>query len=155
MASYNKVILMGNLTRDPELKYLPSGTAVVRLGLAVTHTYNDRQSGEKKEEVCFVDLDAFARTAEVINEYFQKGSPILVEGRLRYRTWETDDGQRRGKHDIFVERFSFVGSRQDGGGGGGDGGAYERSAPSSAPSSVQEGPSAQEGPPVTDDDIPF
>jgi single-strand DNA-binding protein len=114
MASYNKVILMGNLTRDPELKYLPSGTAVARLGLAVNHSYTDRQSGEKKEEVCFIDLDAFGRTAETMNEYLQKGRTVLIEGRLRYRTWETDDGQKRGKHDVFVERFTFVGSRQGG-----------------------------------------
>lgn len=112
MASYNKVILMGNLTRDPELRYLPSGTAVVQLGLAVNHTYNDRQSGEKREEVCFVDLDAFGKTAETMNEYLQKGRSVLIEGRLRFRTWETDDGQKRSKHDIFVERFQFVGSRQ-------------------------------------------
>jgi single-strand DNA-binding protein len=114
MASYNKVILMGNLTRDPELKYLPSGTAVARLGLAVNHSYTDRQSGEKKEEVCFIDLDAFGRTAETMNEYLQKGRTVLIEGRLRYRTWETDDGQKRGKHDVFVERFTFADSRQGG-----------------------------------------
>ena len=107
MASYNKVILMGNLTRDPELKYLPSGTAVARLGLAVNRTYTDRQSGEKKEEVCFIDLDAFGKTAETMNEYLQKGRTVLVEGRLRYQTWETDDGQRRSKHDVVVERFNL------------------------------------------------
>ncbi len=112
MASYNKVILMGNLTRDPELKYLPSGTAVARLGLAVNRTYTDRQSGEKKEEVCFVDLSAFARTAEVMNEYLQKGNPVFIEGRLQFQQWETDDGQRRSKHEVIVERFEFVGGRQ-------------------------------------------
>ena len=112
MASYNRVILMGNLTREPELKYLPSGTAVARLGLAVNRTYTDRQSGEKKEEVCFVDLSAFARTAEVMNEYLQKGNPVLVEGRLQFQQWETDDGQRRSKHEVIVERFEFVGGRQ-------------------------------------------
>ena len=72
MASYNKVILMGNLTRDPELKYLPSGTAVANAGLAMNRTYTDRQSGEKKEEVCFVDLESFGRTAEIMNEYLSK-----------------------------------------------------------------------------------
>ena len=113
MASYNKVILMGRLTRDPELKYLPSGTAVARLGLAVNHTYTDRQSGERKEEVCFIDLDAFGRTAETMNEYLQKGRAVLIEGRLRFRTWETDDGQRRSKHEVRVDRFQFVGGRQD------------------------------------------
>lgn len=114
MASYNRVILMGNLTRDPELKYLPSGTAVARFGLAVSRTYNDRQTGEKREEVCFVDLDAFGRTAETMNEYLQKGSPVHIEGRLRFRTWETDDGQKRSKHEVVVDRFTFVGGRQGG-----------------------------------------
>jgi single-strand DNA-binding protein len=151
MASYNKVILMGNLTRDPELKYLPSGAAVANVGIAVNRVYNDRQSGEKKEEVCFVDLDAFGRTAEIINEYFQKGRPILVEGRLRLQTWETDDGQRRSKHSVFVDRFEFVGGRQDGDGDGG--GAYDQASPAAAPSSTQF--SGEEAPSTTDDDIPF
>ena len=113
MASYNRVILMGNLTRDPELKYLTSGTAVARIGLAVNRTYNDRQTGEKREEVCFVDLEAFARTAETMNEYLQKGSPVHIEGRLRFQSWETDDGQKRSKHVVLVDRFQFVGGRQD------------------------------------------
>ena len=150
MASYNKVILMGNLTRDPELQYLPSGTAVARVGIAVSHVYNDRQSGERKEDVCFVDLDAFGRTAEVINEYFQKGRPILVEGRLRFQSWETDDGQRRSKHSVMVDRFEFVGGRQDGDGGG----AYDQAAPASA-SPSPEFSSGEEGSSATDDDIPF
>ena len=149
MASYNKVILMGNLTRDPELQYLPSGTAVARVGIAVNRVYNDRQSGEKKEEVCFVDLDAFGRTAEVINEYFQKGRPILVEGRLRFQTWDTDDGQRRSKHSVMVDRFEFVGGRQDGEGGG----AYDQASPGSMSSPPEF--SGEAGPSTTDDDIPF
>jgi single-strand DNA-binding protein len=145
MASYNKIILMGNLTRDPELKYLPSGSAVANLGLAVNRTWTDRESGEKKEEVCFVDLEAFGRTAETMNEYLQKGRPVLIEGRLRYRTWETDDGQRRSKHDIFVERFQFVGGRQD----GSEQGGYSQTG-DAAPQS-----SASEANPSTEDDIPF
>ena len=149
MASYNKVILMGNLTRDPELKYLPSGAAVANIGIAVNRVYNDRQSGEKKEEVCFVDLDAFGRTAEIINEYFQKGRPILVEGRLRLQTWETDDGQRRSKHSVMVDRFEFVGGRQDGDGGG----AYDQASPGAVPASPEL--SGEQGPSTTDDDIPF
>ncbi len=149
MASYNKVILMGNLTRDPELKYLPNGTAVASVGLAVSRTYTDRQSGERREEVCFVDLDAFGRTAETMNEYLQKGRPVHIEGRLRYRTWETDDGQRRGKHDVLVERFTFVDSRQDGDGGG----AYDQASPAAAPSSPEF--SGEAAPSTTDDDIPF
>jgi single-strand DNA-binding protein len=140
MANYNRIILMGNLTRDPELKYLPSGTAVTNVGVAVNRTYTDRQSGERREEVCFVDLEAFGRTAENVNEYFQKGRQILVEGRLRYRTWETDDGQRRSKHDVLIDRFEFVGSRQDSGESLRDEGA---------------GYSASDEPPPTEDDIPF
>ncbi len=145
MASYNRVILMGNLTRDPELKYLPSGTAVARLGLAVNRTYTDRQSGEKKEEVCFIDLNAFAKTAETMNEYLQKGSPVLVEGRLRYQTWETDDGQRRNKHDVVVDRFEFVGSRQGGQDSLRDEGAGYSGAGEASPTEASP----------TEDDIPF
>ena len=145
MASFNKVILMGNLTRDPELKYLPSGSAVANVGIAVNRNWTDRESGEKREEVCFVDLEAFGRNAETMNEYLQKGRPVLIEGRLRYRTWETDDGQRRGKHDVYVERFQFVGGRQD----GSEQGGYSQSG-DAAPQS-----SASNAEPTTEDDIPF
>jgi single-strand DNA-binding protein len=153
--SYNKVILLGRLTRDPELKYLPSGAAATRLGLAINHTYNDRQTGEKKEEVCFVDADAFGRTAEVMNEYLQKGREVLVEGRLRFQTWETDDGQKRSKHSVFVDRFTFVGGRQE---DGMEGGGYGQSQGGSAqPTSGQTtgDSAADDEPPATDDDIPF
>ena len=145
MASYNKVILMGNLTRDPELKYIPSGAAVVNVGLAMNRVWTDRESGEKREEVCFVDLEAFGRTAETMNEYLQKGRPVFIEGRLRFRTWETDDGQKRSKHDVFVERFQFVGGRQD----GGEQGGYSQSGGGASQSSVSEST------PTTEDDIPF
>ncbi|MDE0301428.1 MAG: single-stranded DNA-binding protein [Candidatus Poribacteria bacterium] len=145
MASYNKVILMGNLTRDPELRYLPSGSAVANIGLAINRNWTDRESGEKREEVCFVDLEAFGRTAETMNEYLQKGRAVLIEGRLRYRTWETDDGQRRSKHDIFVERFQFVGGRQD----GGESGEYSQQG-DAAPQASSSGAE-----PTTEDDIPF
>ena len=154
--SYNKVILLGRLTRDPELKYLPSGSAATRLGLAVNHNYTDRESGERKEDVCFVDADAFGRTAEVMNEYLQKGREVLVEGRLRFQTWETDDGQKRSKHSIFVERFSFVGGRQE---DGMDGGGYDRpqGGGSTQPTSDQTagGGAPDDEPPATEDDIPF
>ena len=145
MASFNKVILMGNLTRDPELKYLPSGSAVANVGIAVNRNWTDRESGEKREEVCFVDLEAFGRNAETMNEYLQKGRPVLIEGRLRYRTWETDDGQRRGKHDVYVERFQFVGGRQD----GSEQGGYSQSGDATPQSS------ASNAEPTTEDDIPF
>ncbi len=151
MASYNKVILMGNLTRDPELQYLPSGTAVAKFGIAVNRVYNDRQSGERKEDVCFVDITAWARQAEVCNEYLKKGSPVFLEGRLNFNSWETDDGQRRNKLDVVAERVQLVGGRQ-----GGDGsGAYDQASPGAVPASPS-GFSGEEGPPATtDDDIPF
>jgi single-strand DNA-binding protein len=154
MASYNKVILMGNLTRDPELKYLPSGTAIASFGLAVNRVYNDRQSGERKEDVCFVDITAWARQAEVCNEYLRKGSPVFLEGRLNFNSWETDDGQRRSKLDVVADRVQLVGGRQDGDGGG----AYDQAAPASASASAPSSPefSGERGPPATtDDDIPF
>src|SRR6185436_852008 len=122
MASYNKVILMGNLTRDPQMKYLPSQTAVVEFGLACNRRYKT-QSGEQKEEVTFVDCTAFGRTGEVINQYFTKGKPIFIEGRLKYDQWEDKQGGgKRHKLTVVIESFEFVGGRDEGGGGGRRGG---------------------------------
>ena len=149
MASYNRVILMGNLTRDPELQYLPSGTAVAKFGLAINRIYNDRQSGERKEDVCFVDITTWARQAEICNEYLSKGSPVFLEGRLSFNSWETDDGQRRSKLDVVAERVQLVGGRRDSDGGGG----YDQGIPAAAPSAA--GVPGVEAPPSTDDDIPF
>tara|TARA_B100001964_G_scaffold185196_1_gene205317 strand:+ start:351 stop:731 length:381 start_codon:yes stop_codon:yes gene_type:complete len=111
--SFNKTILMGNLTRDPEIRSLPSGQTVTNFGLAVNETWTDKASGEKREEVCFVDVDAWGRQGEVVLEYFSKGKPILIEGKLKFRTWEADDGSKRSKHSVTLDRFSFVGSRND------------------------------------------
>src|SRR4029078_6018908 len=112
MASYNKVILMGNLTRDPQMKYLPSQTAVVEFGLACNRRYKT-QSGEQKEEATFVDCTAFGRTGEVINQYFTKGKPIFIEGRLKYDQWEDKQGGgKRHKLTVVIESFEFVGGRQ-------------------------------------------
>ena len=111
MASFNKVILMGNLTRDPQLKYLPSQTAVVEFGLACNRKFKT-QAGEDKEEVTFVDCTAFGRTGEVINQYFTKGKPIFIEGRLKYDQWEDKQGGgKRSKITVVVENFQFVGGR--------------------------------------------
>lgn len=113
MASFNRVILLGNVTREIELRYLTSGTAVTDLGMAV----NDRrknQSGEWVEETTFVDVTLWGRTAEVASEYLSKGSPILVEGRLKYETWETD-GQKRSKLKVVGERMQMVGGRSGSG----------------------------------------
>ena len=118
--SFNKTILMGNLTRDPEIRSLPSGATVTNFGLAVSETWTDKASGEKREEVCFVDVDAWGRQGEVVLEYFSKGKPILIEGKLKFRTWEADDGTKRSKHSITLDRFSFVGSKNDSNGGSSD-----------------------------------
>jgi single-strand DNA-binding protein len=119
MASFNKVMLMGNLTRDPQLKYLPSQTAVCEIGLACNRKFRT-QDGQDREDVLFVDCTAFGRQAEVINQYCQKGKPIFVEGRLKLDTWEDrQGGGKRSKHTIVIENFQFIGGRDDGGGGGG------------------------------------
>ena len=118
--SFNKTILMGNLTRDPEIRSLPSGATVTNFGLAVSETWTDKASGEKREEVCFVDVDAWGRQGEVVLEYFSKGRPILIEGKLKFRTWEADDGSKRSKHSVTMDRFSFVGSRNDSNGASSD-----------------------------------
>ena len=154
MASFNKILLMGNLTRDPQLLYMPSQTAVVDFGLATNRTWND-QSGQKREEVCFVDCRAFGRMAENINKFFKKGRPIFVEGRLSFDQWTGQDGVKRSKHRVTVENFTFLPGTGGGGAGGGGGpdqgdqGGYDEPGPS--------GPSAhgRSGGPVADEDIPF
>jgi single-strand DNA-binding protein len=159
MASYNRVILLGNMTRDVELKYIQTGTAVTEIGLAV----NDRRktsSGEWVEETTFVDVTLWGRTAEVAAEYLQKGSQILVEGRLKYDTWETD-GQKRSKLRVVCDRMQMVGPR--GGGGGGSGGSSGGGGSSRPAGSYDESEMSQPvsydsaGPktPDADDDIPF
>src|SRR3954452_21411670 len=127
MASFNKVILMGNLTRDPQLKYLPSQTAVTEFGLACNRKFKT-QAGEDKEEVTFVDCTAFGRTGEVINQYFTKGKLIFIEGRLKYDQWEDKQGGgKRSKITVVVDNFQFIGGRDGGGGGGGGGGGHSQS----------------------------
>jgi single-strand DNA-binding protein len=157
MANYNKVILMGNLTRDPQLKYLPNNTAVCEFGMAVNRTWRDRD-GNQRDEVCFVDLAAFGRQGEVINQYMSKGRAMLVEGRLKYDTWTGQDGQKRSKHSIVVDGFQFVGARE----GGGQGGGYGREPAGYGPGAPhdQNGPSPSGPPPdnvpsdLTPPDIP-
>ena len=119
MANFNKVILVGNLTRDPQLRYLPSQMAVVDFGLAVNHKYRTK-NGEDREEVLFIDCSCFGKGAEIINQYCQKGKQLLVEGRLRYETWEDKQGGgKRSKHSVSVDNFQLMGGRDGGGGGGG------------------------------------
>lgn len=107
MANFNKVFLIGNLTRDPQLSYTPNQTAVVDFGLAVNRRWKG-QDGEAREETCFVDCRAFGRSAENINKYMTKGRPLFVEGRLTFNSWTAQDGTKRSKHRITVENFQFL-----------------------------------------------
>ncbi|NUQ63390.1 MAG: single-stranded DNA-binding protein [Pirellulales bacterium] len=161
MASYNRVVLLGNLTRDPELRYIPSGTAVTEIGLAV----NDRRknaSGEWIDETTFVDITLWGRTAEVASEYLTKGAPVLIEGRLKLDTWETNDGQKRSKLRVVGERMQMLGRAGGGEGGGGGGAAGGGTRPAgrrdrgndySQPAPEVDSYDAPSGPP--EDDIPF
>ena len=114
MANFNKVMLIGNLTRDPQLSYLPSQTAVVDFGLAVNRRWTSKD-GEKREETCFVDCRAFGRQAENINKYLGKGRALFVEGRLTFDSWTGQDGSKRSKHRVTVENFQFLGGGPQGG----------------------------------------
>ncbi|MBS3733502.1 MAG: single-stranded DNA-binding protein [Phycisphaerae bacterium] len=154
MANYNKVLLIGNLTRDPQLTYLPSQTPVTEIGLAVNRRWRG-QDGEQREETCFVDCKAFGRQAEVLNQYMSKGRPLFIEGRLQLDTWEGKDGQKRSKHRVVIERFQFLGGGP--GGDGGQGGSGRSRPAQQAPSGGNAGPPApsyddEQGP---GDDIPF
>jgi len=151
MASLNKVILLGNLTRAPELRYAPNGTPVARFGLAV-NTSRAGQGDERREEVCFVDIVAFGRQAETASEYLSKGRPALVEGRLQWRSWEGQDGQKRSKHEVIAERIQFMPRGREEG--------TERTPPGPSMERTPPGPSraGEEmdfAPPLEDDDIPF
>lgn len=159
MASYNRVILLGNLTRDIELKYTPGGTAVTDIGMAV----NDRRksaSGEWVDETTFVDVTLWGRTAEVASEYLGKGSPILVEGRLKLDTWETD-GQKRSKLRVVCDRMQMLSGGGSGGGGGRSRSSSHRDEHSSHHDAADDTPGQREaqptgnGPGYDDPDIPF
>lgn len=108
MASFNRVIIMGNLTRDPDYKQLTSGQAVCKLGLASNRQFKNRQSGTMVQEVCFVDIDVWGAQADSCNQYLKKGSNVLVEGRLKLDTWQDNDGQKRSKHSIVADRVTFL-----------------------------------------------
>ena len=167
MANFNKVILAGNLTRDPELRYTPKGLAIAKLGMAINRTWKN-EAGETKEEVTFVDVDAFGRSAEVIAQYLKKGRPILIEGRLRLDTWDDKaTNQKKSKLGVVLDSFQFLDSGRGGapgtagGPGGGGGGEPQgvaeppraRPAPPSRPAAPAE---ASDGPPPPDDDdVPF
>jgi len=123
MASLNKVFLIGNLTRDPEVRYTPSGAAVGDLGLAVSRRFKS-QDGDQKEEVCFVNVTVWGRQAETCAEYLKKGRPVMIEGRLKYDDWEKD-GKKFSKLTVTAERVQFLGGREGGGGGAAGGGSAE------------------------------
>ena len=151
MASFNKVILLGNLTRDPEVRYTPKGTAVTDLGLAVNRTYT-ADNGEKREEVTFVDVTFWGRTAEVAGEYLKKGRPVFVEGRLQLDSWDDkQSGQKRSKLKVIGENMQMLGSPRGAGSGGGDeessGGPRSSSRPAPPPKAAPSAPD--------DDEIPF
>lgn len=195
MANFNKVMLMGNLTKDPTLRYLPSQTAVCDFGMAVNRTWTGTD-GVKKEEVTFVDCDAFGKTAELLAKYKKKGDPLFVEGRLKLDQWEAQDGTKRSRLKVIVENFQFLNRGQPGGYGGGapagEPGEYAgepaaaqqqpaypqrqqpyRAAgrpgmapPAARPAPAQaappqpnydagDAPAAEDGPPISQDDIPF
>ncbi len=130
MANFNKVILLGNLTRDPELSYTPNQTAVVSFGMAVNRKWKG-QDGQSKEEACFVDCTGFGSTGENINKYLHKGDPLLIEGRLTFSSWEAKDGSKRSKLTVTVERFQFIGEQ------------------TSKPTATQQNPAA------SDEEMPF
>lgn len=123
MASFNKVILVGNLTRDPEVRYTTGGTAVCDITLAVNAQWTDKRTNERKEEVSFIDVTLWGRTAEIAGEYLAKGRPVLIEGRLQQDKWDDKEtGQKRSKLKVVADGMQLLGSRQDGGGAGGQGG---------------------------------
>ena len=151
MASFNKVILLGNLTRDPEVRYTPKGTAVTELGMAVNRVYT-AENGEKREEATFVDVTLWGRTAEIAGEYLKKGRPVFIEGRLQLDTWDDkQSGQKRSKLKVVGEGLQLIGSRPGGAGGGG--GDEEGSG---APRSSKPAPPPKVAPSEPDnDEIPF
>ncbi len=165
MASFNKVMLMGNLTRDVEIRHTPSNTAVGNFGLAVNRKYKT-QSGEQREEVTFVDCEAWGRTAEVMAQYLGRGRPVFIEGRLKLDQWEDKNGGgKRSKLSVVVENFQFINSGQGGGnaGGGGGGGGYAQAGAGASSGGYNGGNQGGGGPQsgsggggdFSHDDIPF
>lgn len=153
MASFNKVLLLGNLTRDPEVRYTPKGTAVTEIGMAVNRVYT-AEGGEKREEVTFVDVTLWGRTAEVAGEYLKKGRPVFIEGRLQLDSWDDKTtGQKRSKLKVVADGMQLIGGRPGGGGGGDpdEGSAAPRSSSrASAPPPPKSAPAEPD-----DDEIPF
>lgn len=151
MANFNKVILIGNLTRDPELRYTPKGVAIAKIALAINRTWKS-ESGESKEEVTFVDVDAFGRQAETIAQYMKKGRPLMIEGRLKLDQWDDKTtGQKRSRMGVVLEGFQFLGGGDRNEGGPSEAPPVRRA----APTAPKAGPVDSDGPPPEDDDVPF
>jgi single-strand DNA-binding protein len=154
-ANFNRVFLIGNLTRDPELRYIPSGQAVTSFTVATNRTYTT-PSGEKKEEASFIRVVTWGRSAEVCNEYLKKGSPVFVEGRLQSRSWQAQDGSKRSSIEVIAMRVQFLGS-------GKSGGKDAAAAPFEGDEAIVEDAGAPKGGPVKvseeelspDDEVPF
>ena len=166
MASFNKVILLGNLTRDPQVRYTPNGTPVTDVGLAINRTWFDKQTNTRKEDVTFVDVTLWGRTAEVAGEYLSKGRAVLIEGRLQLDTWQDKEtGQNRSKLKVVGEQMTLLGSRGDGPPAGGQGRGGGATAGGGRPQEYDQGPPADydSGPPEDytppgappSDEVPF
>ena len=159
MANYNRVILAGNLTRDPQLTVLPNNTPVCEFGLAINRRWRG-QDGQNRDETCFVDCRLYGPQAETFNQYMSKGQPVLIEGRLQFQQWTTQEGDKRSKHAVVVDNFTFLGGR-----GGEGGGPPADAATETAPADVATGtapagagattPAYEEPPPPPGDGIPF
>jgi len=156
MAELNKILLIGRLTKDPELRYTPAGTAVAQLRMAVNHTYRTKE--EKKEEVLYIDVSVFGRSAETVKQYLAKGREVFIEGRLQQDNWEDKQGQKRTTYRVVADRFQFIGGR----GGGAPGGTREMAADdgggSSGPADVSDAPPPREASneaAAAEDDLPF
>jgi single-strand DNA-binding protein len=166
MANFNKVFLMGNLTRDVELKSIAGGQSVARIGMAINRSYT-LQSGEKREDVTYVDCEAWGKQAEIMAKYLAKGRPVFIEGRLKLDMWEDKEGKKQSKMRVVVEGFQFIDSKGGGGGGGGGGGASssaggggdyaeEESPRNAAPTwNNKAGPRKPSADVPAEDDIPF
>lgn len=152
---FNKVVMVGNLTRDPELRYLPSGSAVCNTAIATNRRFKN-QSGEQKEEVCFVDITLFGRTAEIANQYLKRGRKVLIEGRLKLDQWSDQNGNKRSKHSIVVENLQMLDPK---GQNSGDNNDYaSQNQDFGKPAQTNSAPAAKENIPdidIDDDEIPF
>ncbi|MRI58188.1 MAG: single-stranded DNA-binding protein [Epsilonproteobacteria bacterium] len=154
---YNKVIMVGNLTRDIELKYTGSGMAIAKSGIATNRRFKT-QGGEQKEETCFIDITLFGRAAEIANQYLGKGSRVLIEGRLIYEQWTDQSGNKRSKHSIAVDNLQMLGSKEESSGFGQKSPGYEQQKPAPQPSEPEPSPQPKQNIPeidIEDDEIPF